>query len=59
VLASSDYKKLEKMLNHLWARENHWYFSEKTTDNGKCTMQDEKGQDIQLEMVLPSRSKDT
>jgi hypothetical protein len=43
---------------YLWARENHLLFGDNFDANGKCTMQDEKRSDIQLEMVLSNRSKD-
>jgi hypothetical protein len=60
-MSTSDYKNLKDVLeSYLWARENHLLFGETNFDaNGKCTMQDEKGQDIPIEMVLSSRSKDT
>ena len=44
-------QKLEKdvLESYLWARENHLLFGETNFDaNGKCTMQDEKGQDIPI-----------
>ncbi|MCK5787958.1 MAG: hypothetical protein KAH32_03095 [Chlamydiia bacterium] len=44
-------QKLEKdvLESYLWARENHLLFGESNFDaNGKCTMQDEKGQDIPI-----------
>ena len=44
-------QKLEKdvLESYLWARENHLLFGESNFDaHGKCTMQDEKGQDIPI-----------
>ena len=44
-------QKLEKdvLESYLWARENHLLWGESNYDaNGKCTMQDEKGQDIPI-----------
>ena len=44
-------QKLEKdvLESYLWARENHLLWGESNFDaNGKCTMQDEKGQDIPI-----------
>jgi hypothetical protein len=53
-------QKLEKMFwNRTYGHVRIIYFSEKLTSMLKCTMQDEKGQDIPIEMVLSSRSKDT
>jgi len=44
-------QKLEKdvLESYLWARENHLLWGESNFDvNGKCLMQDEKGQDNTL-----------
>jgi hypothetical protein len=49
-MSTSDYKNLKRCFGIvLKARENHLLFGETNFDaNGKCTMQDEKGQDIPI-----------
>jgi hypothetical protein len=48
-MSTSDYKNLKRCFGIvLMARENHLLFGETNSANGKCTMQDEKGQDIPI-----------